>query len=134
VACLIVLDASVLIGYLDATDAHHDEAEALLIRSVDEDLLVNPLTLAEVLVVPAWDHRSRAVLDFLRDLGVREAPFPVDTAVRLATLRASTSLRMPDCCVLLTAEDTGAGVASFDERLLAAAQGRGLAVVPGRGP
>lgn len=132
-ACLILLDASVLIGYLDATDAHHEAAQALLIRSVDETLIVNPLTLAEVLVVPARDNRLPEVLGLLRDLDVQDKPFPADTAVRLAHLRADTGLTMPDCCVLLTAEDARARIASFDNRLAEAARRRGLAVVPGLG-
>ena len=44
---MIVLDASVLIGYLDAADAHHELATALLTREVDDDLAVNILTVAE---------------------------------------------------------------------------------------
>ncbi len=132
-ACLILLDASALIGYLDATDAHHEAAQALLVRSVDETLIVNPLTLAEVLVVPARDNRLPEVLNFLRDLDVQEKPFPADTAVRLARLRADTGLKTPDCCVLLTAEDARTRIASFDDRLAEAARRRGLAVVPGLG-
>ncbi len=53
---------------------------------------------------------------------IEELPFPADTAVRLAQLRASTGLRMPDCCVLLAAEDAGASVASFDDRLAQASE------------
>ena len=34
---MIVLDASVLIGYLDARDAHHDRASALLTREIEDD-------------------------------------------------------------------------------------------------
>jgi len=37
---------------------------------------------------------------------------------------------MPDCCVLLTAEEAGARVASFDERLIKVAKTRGISVVP----
>ena len=55
--------------------------------------------------------------DYLHMLEVNELPFPPDSAVRLAKLRASTGLKMPDCCVLLAAADAGATVASFDGRL-----------------
>lgn len=47
-----VMDASVLIAHLDSDDAHHDAAETLLVHAIDDDLGANPLTLAEVLVVP----------------------------------------------------------------------------------
>ena len=126
---MIVLDASVLIAYLDAEDDHHAAAETLLIQAIDDDLAANSFTLAEVLLVPVRDGRLDPVQAALRDLEVQELPFPVDTAVRLAQLRATTGLGMPDCCVLLAAEDAAASVASFDERLAQAAEDRNLAVL-----
>lgn len=126
---MIVLDANVLIAYLDADDRHHTAAEALLARAIDSDLGANPLTLAEVLVVPARDGRLGSVLSALHDLEVRELPFPADTPIRLARLRAVTGLRMPDCCVLLAAEEAGAQLASFDDRLAWTAADRGLPVL-----
>ena len=123
---MIVLDASVLIAYLDGADAHHHAAEAMLEAALDEEIGVNSLTLAEVLVVPARDGRIDQVRDILADLDVRELPFPRDTAAQLATLRARTGLKMPDCCVLLAAQTHSGAIASFDDRLLAAAQEHGL--------
>lgn len=59
---MIVLDASVLIGYLDGDDEHHEQAAALLAEAVDDDLGINCQTLAEVLVAPirvtAWSGLS----------------------------------------------------------------------------
>jgi predicted nucleic acid-binding protein len=128
---VIVFDASVLIAFLDGSDHHHATAETLLTRTVDDDLAVNPLTLAEVLVAPVRDDRLDSVLAALGDLGITELPFPADTAVRLAGLRTVTGLKMPDCCVLLAAEDAGAGVACFDEKLAQAAEDRKLPVLRG---
>lgn len=129
-AGLIVLDASVLIAFFDGDDYHHEAAEALLAEAIDNALGANSLTLAEVLVVPARDGRLEPVQAALRELEVGELPFPPESAVRLAQLRASTRLTMPDCCVLLAAEDAGATVASFDDRLLRAAAERNLPVIP----
>jgi predicted nucleic acid-binding protein len=126
---VIVLDASVLIAFLDGDDKHHAAAEQLLTQAIDEDLAVNSLTLAEVLVVPVHDGRLDPVLAALRALEIRELLFPADTAVRLAQLRAATGLKMPDCCVILAAEDAAATVASFDERLAQTAKTRNLPVV-----
>jgi len=131
VAHVIVLDASVLIAYLDGEDDHHAAAEALLAQAIDDDLAANSLTLAEVLVVPIRDGRLDQTLAALRDLEIQEVPFPADTAVRLAQLRATAGLKMPDCCVLLAAEDAAASVASFDERLAQAAEKRNLPVLRG---
>ena len=126
---MIVLDASVPIAFLDGDDNHHAAAEQLLTQSIDEDLGVNSLTLAEVLVVPVRDGHLAPVLAALRALEVQELPFPADTALRLAQLRAATGLKMPDCCLILAAEDAAATVASFDERLAQTAEMRNLSVL-----
>jgi predicted nucleic acid-binding protein len=126
---VIVPDASVLIAFLDGEDNHHATAEQLLTQAVDEDLAVNSLTLAEVLVAPIRYGRLDPVLAALRALEVQELPFPADAALRLAQLRASTGLKMPDCCVLLAAEEAVASVASFDERVAQAAETRNLPVL-----
>ncbi|QGK71302.1 PIN domain-containing protein [Allosaccharopolyspora coralli] len=118
---MIVLDADVIIAHFDASNVHHERAETLLTREIGEDFGANPLTLAEVLVVPARDNRLETVRTALRELEVQELPFPDDTAVKLAELRAATGLKMPDCCVLLTAEHCAARVASFDDRVIQAA-------------
>jgi predicted nucleic acid-binding protein len=127
---VIVLDASVLIAYLDSDDSHHAAAETLFMEAVDEDIAANPLTLAEVLVAPARQGNLDLAQTALRALEVSELPFPPDTSVRLAQLRASTGLKMPDCCVLLAAEQATATIASFDDRLRQAATDRNLFILP----
>jgi predicted nucleic acid-binding protein len=126
---VIVLDASVLIAFLDSDDTHHAAAEQLLTEAVDDDLAANSLTLAEVLVAPVRNGHLEPVLSALHALEVQELNFPADTAVRLAELRVTTGLKMPDCCVLLAAEEVAASVASFDERLAQAAELRNLPVL-----
>jgi predicted nucleic acid-binding protein len=126
VARVIVFDASVLIAFLDGSDLHHDTAVELLERELDDEFAANPLTLAEVLVGPARAGHAAAALAALHDLEVAEQPFPPETPLRLAELRAATGLRMPDCCVLLAAQEAPARVASFDTRLLSAATQLGL--------
>ena len=128
---MIVLDASVLIGYLDARDAHHDRAMGLLTREIDDDFAVNLLTLAEILVAPTRAGQRDTVLAVLGSLAVRTLPFPQGSAVTLAQLRAETLLKMPDCCVLLSALDQQARLASFDDRLVKVAQTRGVDVTAG---
>ncbi len=125
---MIVLHASVLIGYLDAGDAHHERATALLTREIDDDFAVNLLTLAEILVAPTRTGQRDTVLGILNDLGVETLQFPAGAAVTLAQLRAETMLKMPDCCVLISARDRQARLASFDERVVKAARALGLDV------
>ena len=127
---MIVLDASVLIAHFDATDSHHDRAGELLLLAVDQEqpLGASPITLAEVLVGPARIGRMDQATAALDQLRVRPVALPQDTPLRLATLRAATSLPMPDCCVLLAADQAGDAVATFDDRLADVAKSHGLAV------
>jgi toxin FitB len=125
---LIVLDASVLIAHLEAGDVHHDRATGFLLELTDETFVVSPLTLAEVLVGPVRSGKLAITQQVIRELQIATIAFSDDAPVRLATMRASTRLRLPDCCVLLAAETAHASVATFDDRLAASAADLGLTV------
>lgn len=115
---MIVIDASVLIAHLDATDAHHDRAAERLLSVAEQPLGASPITLAEVLVGPARTGRLEPARQAITDLGVDEIPLSGDAPAKLALLRAETNLKLPDCCVLLAAQDARAdGVLTFDDRL-----------------
>ncbi|MDQ6522268.1 type II toxin-antitoxin system VapC family toxin [Nocardioides sp. LHD-245] len=129
-ARLIALDANVLIAVTDERDSHHQAAKSLLAEHLDRELVIGSVNLAEVLVGPARVGRVEQTLMHLSRVGVTELPLPGGAAPRLAVLRASTGLKMPDCCVLLTAQHARAAVATFDRRLRAAARSLGLAVLP----
>ena len=126
---MIVLDASVLIAHLDERDAQHELAVERLLEAAEQRLAASPITIAEVLVGPARAGRLEAAQTALRDLGLHEVPLAADAAVRLAALRAETNLKLPDCCVLLAAQDAPAeSILTFDERLGAEAVRLGLTV------
>lgn len=126
---MIVLDASVLIAYLDGRDEHHGRAEALLSREIDDDFAASCVTLAETLVAPAWSGRLDTARETLRALEIRELPLPAGASVMLAELRAHTNLKMRDCSVLLAAAEADARIASFDDRRLTVAASRGLITI-----
>ena len=124
---MIVADASVLIAHLNENDAHHAAAEALLLDVADKPLASSTVTLAEVMVGPARTGRLEQARGVLSALGVQEVALGPGAAARLAQLRAATRLRLPDCCVLLAAQEQSAsGILTFDERLTAAAASLGL--------
>lgn len=123
---MIVFDASVLIAHLGATDAFHDRAVDLLVEAAEESFAASPLTLAEVFVGPARAGKLGAAQAAIADLDVTTIPFGADAPQRLAALRSSTGLRLPDCCVLLAAQTAGAEIATFDDRLSSAAGDFGL--------
>lgn len=123
---MIVLDASVLIAHLDGSDRHHARARSLLEANSGEPLGANPITLAETLVSPARAGRLGDAEAALQRLSVRELPLQEGAPGRLAEMRAEVGLKMPDCCVLLAAQDHEGIVASFDSDLLSAARKLGL--------
>lgn len=126
---MIVLDASVLIGHLDAHDSHHEKATALLAASDAEPLGASAITLAETLVAPARAKQLDEAKAALERLGVEELGLGEDAPARLAELRAETGRKLSDCCVLHVAREHNGSVASFDGNLRKAARKLGLDVV-----
>ena len=125
---MIVLDASVLIAHLDSAGTHHSQAAELLAGAVEDAFGISPITLAECYVGPARSGRLDDAQSQIRHLEIEVVPMGEGGPERLATLRARTGLRMPDCCVLLAAETASAEVATFDTRLSQAARTIGLTV------
>lgn len=124
---MIVVDASVLIAHLDERDALHARAGDALLAAADRRLGCSPITLAEVLVGPARRDRLDAARAAVAELDVEEIPLGDDAPVRLAALRAGSALKMPDCCVLLAAQDSGAeAVLTFDDALAREVERLGL--------
>lgn len=130
---MIVLDASVLIALLSPTDTHHERAAALLAEHTGSSFGLHTLTLAEVLVGAVRAGRGNQLLADLRALGVvvvtppEEDPAESEPMI-LAELRATTGLKMPDCCVMAIALRESASILTFDTRLAEAAIALGIRV------
>jgi predicted nucleic acid-binding protein len=129
---VIVVDASVVIAWFGDTDPHHASAESFLLEHPQSDLVIHPVTFAEILVGPARLGRAEDVRTALSRVGVRTDLPDADQPLRLAELRAETGLKLPDCCVLDIALFHRSPVATFDGRLAAASTAKGLQVLPGR--
>ena len=112
---MIVVDASVVIAFLDPDDAHHRVAVDLLADAMPP-LIVHPITAAEVLVAPVRHGVADAVWADLVAIGVEIDDSPIDP-LQLARFRAETGAKMRDCCVLAIAATRKVAVAPFDERL-----------------
>jgi predicted nucleic acid-binding protein len=123
---VIVLDANVLIAHLDERDSRHERASRLLAETGAEPLGASTITLAETLVAPTRAGRLEDVVAAVARLGVTELRLGDDASARLARLRVEVGCKLPDCCVLLAAEENGGGIASFDSTLIDAAEGLGL--------
>ncbi len=128
---MIVLDASVLIALLNPVDAHHDRAAALLTEHADSGFGLHTVTLAEVLVGAVRAGRGNQLLADLRALGIAVVTPPAEgpgesEPMLLAEIRATTGLKMPDCCVMVVALRESALILTFDSRLAEAATALGL--------
>ena len=110
---LVVLDASVVIAFLDPDDALHDAAVEALAEHQHDELLIPTSAYAEIMVAP---HRRgaeavAAVEAFITDFSIRLEPLTPAMARAAAGLRsASRSLRLPDALVLATADELEADV------------------------
>jgi len=125
---VIVLDASALIAFLDPADAWHGRAVGSLIDLGPSPLGLSPVTHAEVLVGPTRAGTLRATQAALATLGVAEIGLPGDAAPRLARLRAEARLKLPDCCVILAAQQSTGLILTFDDRLAGVARELAIAV------
>jgi predicted nucleic acid-binding protein len=114
----VALDASVVIGLLDAGDANHDDAVAAMERTTADVLLMSAVTVAEVLVAPARAGRADEVEAHLRRLDVRVVDVDAGIARSAAALRAAhVGLALPDALVLATALAREADVMTLDKGL-----------------
>jgi predicted nucleic acid-binding protein len=126
---VILLDASVLIGHFEAVDALHAQATTLLTAHLTDSFAASVITLAEVYAGAARSGQAQHLNELLEQLRIEELDLPAGAALRLGELRAATSLKMPDCCVLHTAAHHSAAIATFDDKLAARARDIGIAVV-----
>jgi predicted nucleic acid-binding protein len=126
---VIVLDASVLIGHFEPADAHHTDATALLKAHAQKSFAASVITLAEVYVGAARAGAVDQLHQLLARLRVESLDIPAGAGRRLGELRATTKLKLPDCCVLYTAEHYTAAIGTFDDKLAARASDLGLTVV-----
>lgn len=129
---LIVLDANVVIAFLDERNVHHSRSIALLGECEFAPWVMHEITLAEVLAGPAkaGPDAAEKVWAAVQELGV----IPAETQVSplgVAKLRAETGLPIPGCLVILTAagSDSESQIMTFDERLAAKASELGYSVL-----
>ena len=122
-----VLDANVLIRYLDREHRGHASAVRLL-RRARLELYINELNLAEVLVRAITIGNDGEVWEAVtREMGVTPwGDTGRDWVTHLARTRATSAPRLPtpDAVVLATALQIGGQVVSFDEELRAAARNK----------
>ena len=119
---LTIIDAGILIGFFDESDAHHLGAKRELTngRNRGDQIAVPASALAEALVSPARDGEASiaAVHEFLERLPLVVVDLDTETAVVASRLRArhGQKLKLPDALVVATAIHHGAGVLVTTDR------------------
>jgi predicted nucleic acid-binding protein len=115
---VVVLDASVVIAFLDAADPLHTRARSAMAEHRGDQLVFPASAYAEALVMPY--RRGPAAVErideFVRDFAVRIEPAGQEIAHRAARLRARhRTLRLPDALVLATGDLLEAHVRTGDQ-------------------
>lgn len=126
---IVVIDADVVIGALDATDAHHARARRQFEtwRTDDTQRVISLLTLTEVLIAPAASTpRLSAAREAIAALEIALHTPNEAVAVDAARLRGKHPISLPDSYALATARQLGATLLSFDRRLVRTAADLGL--------
>jgi predicted nucleic acid-binding protein len=114
----VALDADVVIGFLDPSDAQHDRAVELLGAHLasGDDILIAATVYAEVIVRPLQHGTDALVDDFLAAIGAHVVAVDRALARRAAELRHA-SLRLPDALSLATALASAAPLLTLDRAL-----------------
>lgn len=101
----VALDTDVVVGFLDRSDVHHDDAVAAVLAAAREgDIVASNITLAEVLTGARIGHHSVTVVrGFFSELVSRRIGVDEVVAERAAEIRADSGLRLPDALVLASA-------------------------------
>jgi predicted nucleic acid-binding protein len=116
----LILDASVLIGLLDSSDAHHGRAVNDVERAdqAGRPLIAPASAYGEALVAFARADRTHEARDAIAAMGIAIAPLTETVAERAAAVRARHKhLRLPDAIVLACAEALEGELLSYDDRL-----------------
>ncbi len=127
---VVVFDSDVLIGFLNASDAHHNDAVAVVRDALAPGTrrLISAVNYSEILVGPikAGKEQRDHVDHMLGHFSIETITVDIALARRAAAVRARTGLRLPDAYALATAihaEHRGYSdvrLASFDEAVLKA--------------
>lgn len=116
----LILDASVLIGLLDASDSRHESAvdEVEAADQAGTRLLTPASAYSEALVSFARARRVADAREAIAAMGISVEPLTAAAAELAAELRAGHErLRLPDAIVFATAMHLSARLLTYDDVL-----------------
>ncbi len=110
---LVVLDASVVIGFFDPSDAHHAGAVSGIASHRADEMVIPASAYAEILVGPCRSgaRALEKIHGFLESAAIRVHPIDAEIAKQAGKLRAKHStIKLPDALVLATGLNLSADV------------------------
>jgi predicted nucleic acid-binding protein len=125
----VVLDADVVIGALDASDAHHDDSRErfALWHQAGTSRVISLVNLTEVLTAPAGDPaRLRTARAAIAALGISIHVPSEAIAVDAARLRSRYPISLPDAYAVATARHIESQLVTFDRKLARVAGQEGI--------
>lgn len=132
-AQVVVLDASALIALVSPKDPHHEWVVEMFRDTTSFDLQMSALTYAEILVHPARAGKAERFLKLIAGLVMEITAIEETDSGKLASLRATTNLKMPDVVVLHQAMKVKGSIATTDQKLAKVAKDKGVGVFqPGK--
>ena len=128
---LTILDAGVIIGFLNSADAHHESATKTLREAIgaNQSLAMPASVFAEILVGPSRKGAEsvEVVRNMVATLPIAVVPIGDEIAVSAAAMRARhNSLKLPDALVIATAEAVDAEMLLTTDRRWPSARRLGI--------
>ena len=124
----VVLDAGVIIGLYDDNDPHHKWAVDFMFQTTADKLMMSAINHAEILVYPLKAGVKDAFKMSIEGLGIKLESNSLLQTEDLATLRATTGLKMTDVCAIHLAASEDSILATTDKAVAKAAKSLGIEV------
>ena len=125
----VVLDAGVIIGLYDDNDPHHKWAVDFMFQTTADKLMMSAINHAEILVYPLKAGVKDAFKMGIEGLGIKLESNSLLQTEDLATLRATTGLKMTDVCAIHLAASEDSILATTDKAVAKAAKSLGIEVI-----
>ncbi len=125
----VVLDADVVIGALDGSDAHHAAARERFAQwdRAGTARVISIVNLTEVLIAPASNSgRLRTAREAIAALGIAGHAPNEAIAVDAARLRGRYPISLPDAYAVATARHLDGQLVTFDRKVAKVAAGEGI--------
>ena len=116
----ILLDSTVIIAALSASDTHHKKAQELFATTTRSQCAISTISIGEVLIRPsvAGEESVNLFLKCLNNLVTKVIPFQQDHAQLAAVIRAKHKISFVDSMIMATSIIDNRLLVSFDRKMM----------------